>query len=164
MLNFDIAALNRIVAAMQSLKAAQIDFHYWRKTPVGTPFAITVACPGGWLCMLRTFEVEGLRLLAVSPDSDWGFVPALIAPNKQELRGYPALGTIVQAVKNPDTAEMYGRALFSFPGASVLDKPEAQTKLDALMNPKGFMLRRLTTARTMAEPPPAKVHYVAADD
>lgn len=122
MFNYDVTALDRVLHALQSVRPMQIDMAYWRKTPLGYTFDQTVACAGGWVCLLGTFASDGLQLIAANPTSEWGFIPMIKGKYKEALAGYAAVGYILQTQKNNDTAEQYGRAIFSITGRGVFDK------------------------------------------
>lgn len=143
MYNYAAGAIDKIRTTLLAVRPQQIEMAYWRKTPVGIPFSQTVCCAGGWVCLMGGFREEGLVLLAADPRSEWGAVPALRIPNKGTLRGYAALGYVIQEVKDMERAEDYGRSLFALRTRSPFDRHIGPlTDFD----PKGMMQKRLDFA------------------
>jgi hypothetical protein len=149
---------------MSGLQPNQIEFGFWRKTALGASFKGTVACPGGWVCLLRTFEHAGLNLVASVPGEDWGFIPQ-IKLGREVLRGYDALGYIVKERKTTEGVGKYGRAIFALPGKSPFDAQHQnpiQHRLDAEANGKAYILKRIASARRgLPDDMESPVHYVA---
>jgi hypothetical protein len=122
MFEYDLDALKKVEGVVALIKPTQIDMAYWRKTPFGLPFDNTVACLGGWTCLMNAFETDGLKLIATDPASEFGYVPAIRGNSGVILKGYEAMGFVLQRVKSNDSAKRYGRNIFAMNGGGEFDK------------------------------------------
>jgi hypothetical protein len=147
MFEYNAEALKKVEGIVSFIRPTQIDMAYWRKTPLGLPFEQTIACLGGWVCLMGVFKEEGLQLVWTDPTSEFGYVPAIKGQGGMILRGYAAMGFVLQKNPSNDTAARYGRNIFALNGGGEFDK-----YLPRLTDAKSLTMARINYAR--------KVHLI----